>query len=286
MRPATLVTYRYYLVTLKPILGVQISKLTSRTLDKFYAKLSASGQSPSSIKKYNALISGALEQAIKWRWIKNNVAKEATMPKDRGLEFTVPTVDDVKLLLENLPAPLTEFAALAASTGARRGELCALQWADIDFKSRFMTINKSLGKDGNVGTTKTGKGRKILIDDFTVAVLQKIKTDQTEAAEKIDMTVTAESYILSREPGGAKPLAVDGVTQGFHRTALRLGLPHIHPHSLRHFAATIMITQGVDPRTAADRLGHANPAMTLQVYSHHSIEAEQKAIEVIGRVLG
>ena len=62
-------------------------------------------------------------------------------------------------------------------------------------------------------------------------------------------------------------------------------MPLIHFHTLRHFAATQLIVSGVDPRTAANRLGHANPSLTLRVYSHATSESERQAAEVGARIL-
>ncbi len=78
---------------------------------------------------------------------------------------------------------------------------------------------------------------------------------------------------------------INTVSSVVRRVATRLGFTDLHFHSLRHFAATQLISAGVDPRTAASRLGHANPSMTLRVYAHATSETEQHAAEVGARLL-
>jgi integrase len=65
-----------------------------------------------------------------------------------------------------------------------------------------------------------------------------------------------------------------------------LGLDHVRLHDLRHFQATELIAAGVDVRTVAGRLGHADPSTTLRVYAAFMEPADQGAAKVIGRLLG
>ena len=65
----------------------------------------------------------------------------------------------------------------------------------------------------------------------------------------------------------------------------RHGLPHINPHSFRHTAASIMISEGVDIVTVSKMLGHANTSITTDVYSHAIADAERAAAECISGVM-
>jgi integrase len=62
-------------------------------------------------------------------------------------------------------------------------------------------------------------------------------------------------------------------------------MPHVHLHSLRHFAATEMLAAGIDPRNAAEVLGHANPSLTLGLFGYATNERHRLADEVLGRTL-
>ncbi len=72
---------------------------------------------------------------------------------------------------------------------------------------------------------------------------------------------------------------------GLVNSAKRHGLPHVNPHSFRHTAASIMIANGVDIVTVSKMLGHANPSMTTDVYSHIIEESKRKATECVADVI-
>ena len=63
----------------------------------------------------------------------------------------------------------------------------------------------------------------------------------------------------------------------FHRLLQTAGLPQIRIHDLRHTAATLLLLQGVNPRTVMELLGHADVAMTLNTYSHVLASFKQDA---------
>jgi integrase len=89
-----------------------------------------------------------------------------------------------------------------------------------------------------------------------------------------------DAYVLSLEPDGARPPIPDWAGATVRRYADAIGLPHVHTHSLRHFAATELIAGGIDPRRAARRLGHASPTLTLDVYAHAREDGQRAEAEI------
>jgi integrase len=81
-----------------------------------------------------------------------------------------------------------------------------------------------------------------------------------------------------------EPIRPDFVTKFTLRVAGRLGVK-VTPKSLRHFSATEMVAAGVDVRTVAGRTGHADPSMTLRVYSHRRVQRDNEAAAILGRTL-
>ena len=73
--------------------------------------------------------------------------------------------------------------------------------------------------------------------------------------------------------------------KAIREVAQRLGLEGVRLHDLRHYVATRLIASGVDPRTVANRLGHASPTTTLSIYSHFVPEADRDAAELLGGLL-
>jgi integrase len=196
---------------------------------------------------------------------------------------TTPSLADVQRLIagaeEDGDPVLATAIALGAVTGARRGELCALRWSDVDWDRRLLRVARSLTvirKEMSEGQTKTHQVRQIAIDDMTGAFLLVRREHQERYAEQVGVALCADPYVLSRSAEGSAPCLPDGLSHGYERLAKRLGVGG-HLHELRHFAATTAIAGGADVRTVAGRLGHAGPSVTLRVYAH-ALEARDREL--------
>ena len=118
------------------------------------------------------------------------------------------------------------------------------------------------------------------------ALLEKRRADQERFAERTGTSLVADAYILSRSADGSQPCLPDGLSLAYSRLVKSLGVGG-HFHELRHFSATELIGQGVDVRTVAGRLGHADPSVTLRAYSHALEQRDRQAAELLGgAVLG
>jgi integrase len=180
------------------------------------------------------------------------------------------------------------FLQLAAATGARRGELVALRWTDVNVAGGVVTIARGAvqGKDGLViKDTKTHGTRRIALDRTTVAALKAHRQAADEIAGACETVLPADAYVFSNDPTGRTSWRPWLVTQAFARLAARAGMPEVRLHDLRHFVATRLLSSGVDVRTVAGRLGHKNPNVTLSVYAHFLPEADREAADVLGRIL-
>ena len=107
-----------------------------------------------------------------------------------------------------------------------------------------------------------------------------------EAAEAAEVEFVDDAFMVSTFPDGSRPVNPDTLTSVVRSLCVELKMPHIHLHSLRHFAATEMLAAGIDPRNAAEVLGHANPSLTLSLYGHATNDRQRQAAEVLGRTLG
>jgi integrase len=174
---------------------------------------------------------------------------------------------------------LFTFYRLAAYTGARRGELLYLRWHAIDLDAAEITFGGSTAVVGGQrveGTTKGGRSRTVSIDSGTVAILREHHRQQ--AAERLAAgSAWNDSGGLVFISRWGEPLYPDTVTSlmikliSAHNrsvTPLVAPLPHARLHDLRHLHATTLLLAGVPVHVVAARLGHADPAVTLRVYSH------------------
>jgi integrase len=273
---------------------VPIADLTPRHLDEWYRKL-ATGEGrdrplkAASIRRHHAVLSSALSQAVRWGWIDRNPAERAQPPPLGHVELQVPTVEEVQALL-SAGARRNErwgmLLSLAVLTGARRGELCALRWTDIE--GERIGIRRSLyraGTDRGEKNTEGGRERWVVVAPAGRALLEAWRARCADAAAAIEVTLVPDAFVVSPLPDGSRPVNPETFSSVVHKLCTELDMPHVHLHSLRHFAATEMLAAGIDPRNAAEILGHANPTLTLSLYGHATLGRQRSAAVVLARTL-
>ena len=189
---------------------------------------------------------------------------------------------------EELEPGLAALLLLGALTGARRGELCALRWTDLDVAGRTLTIARSVYETEGGGWaekgTKTHQERTIGLDDLALGVLAKHRAQVDELADRLKLEVRPDGFMFSRSPVGAEPMQPDFVFKFAKKVATKAGVD-THLHALRHFSATQAIAAGFDPTTVAGRLGHRDSSITLRVYSHVLEGRDRDLAEALGKTL-
>lgn len=288
-RPSTMVNVRRKIDgRVRPTVGaLQLSRLSAHDLDRFYRSLLDAGLSTTTVRQYHAILSAALSQAVKWDWIERNPALNASPPSVRPPSTKVPTVDQLNDLWRRAAATdevLATAIALASLTGARRGELCALRWSDVDLAAGRLHIRRSLSVVDavhHIGPTKTHQERRVSLDETAVDVLRRHWSEQRDLSNRAGSPLVPDPYVLSYNANAGRPVSPDTIT---HRFAdLADGLCRFH--DLRHFSVTTLIAAGVDVRTVAARHGHASATMTLDRYAHALPEPDRAAAGILGRTL-
>jgi integrase len=276
---------------LVPALGSkELRKLKPADLDAFYRALLGKGLSPTYVRHCHAALSTALRQAVKWGWIERSPAERATPPPVPHAEVKPPSAAEIAQLLEELERvdhDLASMVYVAATTGCRRGELCGLRWGDLDFNQSTLTVQRSIS-DTSRGVQekdpKTHRARRISLDPSTVTVLAGHLQRMKERADYCGVELGPKAYVWSQDVYFAEPWRPNRVTDAFRNLRNRLGMEGLDFHHLRHFAATTLAGAGIDVRTIAGRLGHANPAITLKTYAHFLEAGDRKAAEVMGQL--
>jgi len=294
LSPTTIHRYRILLNNrILPSIGdLQIQSIKASDLDRLYTGLSRKAYlAPATVRQIHAVIRRAFRQAVLWGWIDANPAANATPPRISKTTPSPPDVDQVQRLLNLATDSDPEFARLlhlAATTGARRGELCALRWRNLDFKRSTLTIDRSIvDLPGGLSEkdTKTHMSRRIAIDLDTLSDLKDQWKQANSVARKAGLSLHEDAFIFSSEPDGSIPLVPGRVTKKFQTLRDSIGLETVRFHDLRHFTATRLIAAGIPVRTVSGRLGHASPNTTLTVYAHFVEASDQEAAKVIGTLV-
>jgi integrase len=262
-------TSRASLVKADRISRAQLGRLTVADVDRWHARLRAQGVGESSLRNQHLVLRAALSQAARWGWVSTNVAALATLGRRTAAPRSAMTAVEVRAVISaaaNLDPVAGVAFRLAAVTGARRAELCALVCTDLD--DGRLTIDSSIAieRSGSVAhrqvptlidaATKTGNRRVVRLDPQTVAAIE-------------DLWSLSEWWGPWLLTPFERPLNPERLTSWWRLARRDAGLDYRwRLHDLRHWSATEAIGRGHDIRTVAGRLGHANPAMTLRTYAH------------------
>lgn len=206
--------------------------------------------------------------------------KQIKIPKTLQIETQkqVYTEKEYKKIIEYILKNISSKSIgilLGIYTGMRIGEICALQFKDIDFEEKIINVNKTIQRVYNPlndiepskiiitpGKTKNSI-RQIPVTDEIIEILKSIKEDD-------------EFYILSNSK---KPIEPRSYRKFYNIFMKKAGVEPIKFHALRHTFASINIENGTDVKTISDILGHSDIAITLKTYTHTSQQAKLKAIE-------
>jgi integrase len=194
-------------------------------------------------------------------------------------------VRDVIEAAERRDPRLARLLMLAALTGMRRGELCALRWSDVDLDTGTINVIRSVVVVPHglaEKTTKTGRGRIVALDPVGVALLSQHRGRTERWVREAGAQLSSDACVFSPFVEGTTPFRPDNVTSFFMRVRNEVGAPTVRLHDLRHFTATQLIGAGIDVRTVAGRLGHSDPSVTLRVYSHALEERDRAAAAIMG----
>jgi integrase len=296
--PTTLAGYRGYIDrAILPALGkVRLRQLDAATLDGFYAHLRQGGgtggrpMAASSVRQVHAILSGALKRAVAWGWMSHNPARLAVPPSVGRADVQPPSVTDAARLLRTAMAEepaLGLFLRLAVVLGARRGELCALRWSDVDLDQGEILVAGGIilvtGQAPTAKDTKTHAKRRVAVGAGTVELLRAHRVEQATTALACGATLAPAAYLFSHAADASVPVRPDYMSHRFAKLARRLGV-RCRLHDLRHFMVTQLVAGGVDWRTVSGRAGHVDGHMTLGTYAHFQQAQDRQAAELMERL--
>ncbi|MDX1484675.1 MAG: site-specific integrase, partial [Alphaproteobacteria bacterium] len=257
----------------RPHLGaIVLQKLRPADIDAWLQILGKTNLSVRSIRHAHGVLRTALNHAVAVELIERNVCAAIKPPVITRKEIESLAGDQISDALEKLAGhSIYPIAALALGTGARRGEITALRWADVDLDGATVRIERSIEetKEGlRVKATKTAAGRRtVSLPAFTVAALREHRRKTLELRLKLGSgPIPSEHAVFGSLDG--EPLAPYVISNRWRRAVQSRKLPKVTFHALRHSHASAIISAGLDVVAVSRRLGHANPTITLGVYAH------------------
>lgn len=264
--------------------------LDAETAQAWVNGMASDGYAASTIRKALNLLKAAYSDAVNRRLMPYNPVSPVKTPKLRKQEPNALDAPMRARLLAYLDiaaeTPVNLAVSMALQTGMREAELCGLRWKDVDLKSGVAHIRNVIGRDG--GRTyekepKTGGSRRdIPLTPELVSALTRRRAQMMEACMEAGVPMTPDHHVLGKVDGDY--MRPHHLWREWKAIANSLGLVGTEGkapvfHDLRHTFATAAIKSGADVKSVASIMGHANAAMTLNIYASADAEAKRRAME-------
>jgi integrase len=277
--------------SLAPTLGnLPLTKLAPLNIQDAYSKLATEGRhdakpgglSAQTRRHIHRVLHAALSRAVEHQLIARNPCEafRRRLPKVERREMTTLTTEQGARLLDAIRQYRVYWPVLIALvTGARRGEILALRWRNVDLDRGTARIVESLEqtKAGmRFKAPKTDRARVVTLPAFAIEELRWLKREQAERLLMLGVRQGGDTLVCAREDGEA--MLPTSLTHEFAKVAGRVkDVPRVRFHDLRHSHATQLMLAGVHPKVAQERLGHASITTTLDLYSHVTATMQEDA---------
>lgn len=256
---------------------VRLRDLTTFVLDDLYVKL-AGTLGPKTIREVHNVLHVALRRAVKSKLIPFNPADACDLPRLDQREAIALSPDQLAAYQAAAAGSWCDLLIrLGAAIGARRGELLALRWSDIDWTTNKVRIERSLYQaKGQIGLkpTKTRQARVVSIPPSLMEYLKihREAQDRDRALFGPDYRADLDLIFADEQGQYRKP---DSVSWTACDIAHRAGLKGVGLHTLRHTHASTLLAAGVPVTNVSKRLGHRDAHTTAKIYAHALPDTDQ-----------
>lgn len=300
-------TYESYVYTVDyhiiPVLGKhKLQKLTTAHLNDYLKTKLKEGLSTASVVRQRAIIHNILKLAVQEGIVARNVADNCMSISVQREDTKTLSPEEITKLLDaarevferdkgkgNKFYQIYHIVLLALATGARRGEILALKWENIDFNRNTLAIKENLveAKGGvHIETPKTKSSRRVIaVDAPVLQQLQELKEVNDELTTKPtkdrpDKPQAKSEWVFCTRDG--KPVTPSNMSRAWRDLLKDAEIEGIRFHDLRHTHATLLVANGTNIKTVSSRIGHTDVRVTLDLYSHALPEQDREAAEKMG----
>lgn len=243
--------------------------------------------SPNTVRLARSPLNGAFKAAVAAGVLGYNPVAKVPRPTARRSIPRHWTPEEARAFLDSQQGDrLWPLWAFLLGSGLRIGELVWLRWPNVELDRKVVRIREFASPHGYELRASVGKSREAVrtidLDDMLVTVLRTQRRYQTE--ERLAAVDYEESdFVFTRASGGS--YHPQTLSQGLARRSQTASLPRLTAHGLRHTSATLMLANGVPPKVAAERLGHADATLFMNLYSHVTPTMQREAAEKLSGAL-
>lgn len=290
VRPTTLDNYETNIrLHIKPVIGaLKLASVNSAHIRRVLNGMASSGMAVRTINGVRMIMRAAFRAAREDKLIKENPVDSVRRmddKADREIEFL-----DREQIPAFIAAARNSICAnelqLLLFTGMRIGELLGLKWDCVNLDRAEITIDKQLvwhAKEYTLSPTKSGLSRTIYISAEAVEILRAQRVRQNEqrirAGHDWQSDPISDDLVFRADSG--RHLLFTTVQLQANKVGREIGLPTLHPHSLRHSYAVAALRAGMDIKTLQNNLGHSSASVTLDVYAKYTDDAGIAAAKLL-----
>ena len=274
-----------------PVIGDKmLSAVRATDIQKVYNKILERGLKARSVELTNAVLSSAMQQAVKWQLINSNPCDAVDLPQKQRTEMKAFSPEQaarfLKACKDDKQGTILVFALL---TGMRPSEYLGLRWSDIDLTKGTAIVQRSVTRQKGggfyFGETKTKQSRRTIpLPASLVKELTAWRRKQLEQKMRLGSSYQNQDLVFPTELG--TPLAYSNLDfRHFKPVCEQAGLKGFRLYDLRHSCATLLLSQNENPKVVAERLGHSTIVLTLDTYSHVLPDMQQAASDKLEKLL-
>ncbi len=292
LRPNTQMSYerRIYQHIIPALGNIQIDKLTINDIQQFYAKLQQGGRllrtelygeglSDQTVRGVHTTLHAALDKAVAEKLLFRNPADGCRLPSAKAREMQVLSPEEIqRLLIQAKEDSCFELLLLELSTGLRRGEICALQWDDLNLRTGELRVQRQVHRIKSklvASPPKTKAGNRSVILPVPVLGVLKAYKKTVNSRWMFPSPVSEDS---PRDPAA--------VRKRLQTVLERAECKKIRFHDLRHTFSTAALEHGMDVKTLSTIIGHVSSSTTLNIYAHVTDEMRRTAAVKIDHGIG
>ncbi len=275
--------------------STKLRDIDQQQLNEFYFSLLKPGTnektgeplSPKTVREYHNIISRVLNAAWRWGIVNENISKRAEPPTVHRKQIECMSEEEARYvlqLLEEEPIQYRVMITVLLLCGCRRGELCGLEWKDVDFEKSTIHIRRTSQYVNHQIITKEPKTmssiRNLSLDTHTAGLLREYKGWQSAQRLQAGKFWQDCDRLFTKADG--TPIHPDTVGDWWDKFQEKHGLKHYTLHSLRHTNASLLIAYDTDVATVSGRLGHADASTTLKIYTHQFKSRDKAVASMLG----
>ncbi len=300
LRPTSYARMKQLTKRVYPAIGhKRLDKITARDIQKFITDMLTNGRNLNNGKPLSrktavhhlSFISDVFSYAVRMGMLCDNPCRRVFVPKQEQEEKQIYTIEQVKILYENLksePMKYQAYLLLSIYSGYRRSEMLGLEWKDIDFEHDLIHVRRTSQYASEKGiytdTTKTRKSKRVSKMPASIMnLLRQFKADQNEEARRLGTKWEDYDRLFTKWNGA--PMNPQTPFEWLKGYCERIGIPFRNIHSLRHLHASLLIFEGVDVVAVSEDMGHSVVGTTLNLYSHMFQEAKARNCDAISNAL-